>query len=231
MLGLWYKQFYKHSSSKTFATLYKSLVRLRLEYASLVWNHVATYIYSGIMLLGTFTLSIIAEHLSMRQLILHRISCSVIMYVCMYVSHLTMQFVWRAGYPACADCGPFVIHLSGMDNEDDEEHLLTSDLAVEATMTLALREMAVTRQCIIAFGEGPDSWLGSETSSNLGSNFCHFAIIIRFFERCCGARKRHAACWAGPQMYDLMIVSVCAQGLLYVFILLVLYGAIICDLL
>ena len=94
------------------------------------------------------------------------------MYVCMYVSRLGMQFTWQAGYPVCTDCRPFVIHLayySGMDNEDDEERskclatldthgrLPTSDLAVEATMTLALLETAVTTQCTLAFGEGPDS--------------------------------------------------------------------------
>ena len=56
-----------------------------------------------------------------------------------------------------------------MDNEDDEERsrrlatldthkcLPTSDLPVEATMTLALLETAVTTQCTLAFGEGPDS--------------------------------------------------------------------------
>ena len=77
-----------------------------------------------------------------------------------------------AGYPARADCRPFVVHIayySGMDNEDDEERsrrlatldthrlLPTSDLAVEATMTLAFLETAVTTQCTLAFGEGPDS--------------------------------------------------------------------------
>ena len=77
----------------------------------------------------------------------------------------------QAGYPARANCGPFIIHLSyysGMDNEDNKERsrhlatldthgrLSTSDLAVE-TMTLALLEMAVTMQCTLAFREGPDS--------------------------------------------------------------------------
>ena len=44
------------------------------------------------------------------------------MYVCMYVSRLGMQLKQRAGYPAHADCGLFVVHLayySSMDNEDD----------------------------------------------------------------------------------------------------------------
>ena len=87
----------------------------------------------------------------------------------MYASRLGMQFTQWAGYPAHTDCGPFVLHLtyySGMDNEDDEERsgclstldthgcLPTSDLAVEATMTLAT---AVTTQCTLALGEGPDS--------------------------------------------------------------------------
>ena len=79
-----------------------------------------------------------------------------------------MQFTWRAGYSACADCGPFVVHLayySGMNNEERSRHLATldthgrlptSDLAVEM-MTLILLEMAVTTQCTLAFGEGPDS--------------------------------------------------------------------------
>ena len=106
---------------------------------------------------------------------MHRISCSVVMYICMYVcmymSRLGMQFKRQADYPACIDCGPFVIHLayySDMDNEDDKErsgHLVTldthrrlptSDLAVE-TMIFALLETAVTTQCTLAFGEGPDS--------------------------------------------------------------------------
>ena len=55
-----------------------------------------------------------------------------------------------------------------MDSEDDKERsrrlatldthgsLPTSDLVVE-TMTLALLETAVTTQCTLAFGEGPDS--------------------------------------------------------------------------
>ena len=74
-------------------------------------------------------------------------------------------------YPGCADCRSFVVHLayySGMDNKDNKERsrclatldthgcLSTSDLAVE-TMTLALFETAVTTQCTLAFGEGPDS--------------------------------------------------------------------------
>ena len=93
------------------------------------------------------------------------------MYVCMYVSRLGMQFTRQAGYLACTDCGPFVVHLayySGMDNEDGEERsrrlatldthgcLPTSDLAVE-TMTLALLETAVTTQCTLAFGDSPNS--------------------------------------------------------------------------
>ena len=101
----------------------------------------------------------------MKQLILHRMSRSVIMYVCMYVSRLGMQFKRRV------DCRPFVVHLayySGMDNKDDKErsrhlstldihgHFPTSDLAVE-TVTLALLETAVTTQCTLAFGERPDS--------------------------------------------------------------------------
>ena len=94
-----------------------------------------------------------------------------------------MQFTRRAGYPLRTLL--FGIPLWYMDNEDDEERsrhldthgrLPTSDLAVETTMTLALLEMAVTTQCTLAFGEGPNSWLGSETSSNSGSNF---AIIFK----------------------------------------------------
>ena len=76
-----------------------------------------------------------------------------------------------------------------MDNEDDEERSRrlatldthgrrpTSDLAVEATMTLALLETAFTTQRTLTFGEGPDSRLGSKTSSISGSNFCRFAIF------------------------------------------------------
>ena len=105
------------------------------------------------------------------------------MYVC-----VTLQFKWRAGYPACADCEPFVVHLAYYSGMDDKERsrclatlhthgrLPTSDLAVE-TMTLALLKTAVTMQCTLAFGECPDSWLGSESSSNSGSNFSHFAIF------------------------------------------------------
>ena len=44
-------------------------------------------------------------------------------------------------------------------------------------MTLALLETTVTMQCTLAFGEGPDRSLGSETSSNSSSNFCRFAIF------------------------------------------------------
>ena len=74
----------------------------------------------------------------------------------------------RADYQlGCTDCGPtctFGILLWYQDNEersrrlatlDTHGRLPTSDLAVE--MTLALLETAVTTQCTLAFGEGPDS--------------------------------------------------------------------------
>ena len=38
LLGLLYRQFYRYSSNKALLTLYKSLIRPRLEYASPVWN-------------------------------------------------------------------------------------------------------------------------------------------------------------------------------------------------
>ena len=76
----------------------------------------------------------------------------------MYVSRLRMQFTRWAGYPAHAHCRPFVAHLAYYckNNEDDEERsrrldahgcLPTSDLAVEAMITLTVLETAVTTQC------------------------------------------------------------------------------------
>ena len=38
LLGVLYRQFYRYSSSSTLTTLYKSLIRPHLEYASPVWN-------------------------------------------------------------------------------------------------------------------------------------------------------------------------------------------------
>ena len=38
LLGLLYRQFYKYSSNKALLTLYMSLIRPHLEYASPVWN-------------------------------------------------------------------------------------------------------------------------------------------------------------------------------------------------
>ena len=38
LLSVLYRQFYRHSSSSILATLYKSIVRPHLEYASPVWN-------------------------------------------------------------------------------------------------------------------------------------------------------------------------------------------------
>ena len=80
-----------------------------------------------------------------------------------------MQFTQWAVYQACAHCRPFVVYLAydscknNKDNEERRRHLdthgslPTGDLVVEATMALALLETAVTTQCTLAFGEGPDS--------------------------------------------------------------------------
>ena len=38
LLGLLYRQFYKHSSNKALLILYMSLIRPHLEYASPIWN-------------------------------------------------------------------------------------------------------------------------------------------------------------------------------------------------
>jgi hypothetical protein len=38
LLGVLYRQFYSHSSTFTLLTLYRSIVRPRLEYTSSVWN-------------------------------------------------------------------------------------------------------------------------------------------------------------------------------------------------
>ena len=156
------------------------------------------------------------------------------MYVSMYVSCLRMQFTRRAGYPVCADCGPFVVHLtyySGMDNEDDEER--SRRLA-----TLDTR------------GRLPTSDLADETMDPCSPWDCgHYAVYLRlrgrsrqltrlpnffelgfqllplhhipFFKRCCATKKRHVAWWTGPQMYDFMVMSAHAWGLLCVFIPLV----------
>ena len=60
---------------------------------------------------------LVDKHLSVRQLILHRISCGVIMYVrmyvCMYVCvTLGMQFTRWAGYTMHAYGRPFVVHFT-----------------------------------------------------------------------------------------------------------------------
>ena len=78
--------------------------------------------YSHIIIKLTCTV-MITKHLSARQLILHRISRSVVMYVCMYVSCLGMQFKRRAHYTTHTDSGPFSCgwQTSGIDKEGDKE--------------------------------------------------------------------------------------------------------------
>ena len=178
-----------------------------------------------------YTCTIIAERLSVRQLILHWISHSVVMYVCMYVSRLGNA--QQACYMALADGGPFVVHLPWLAElwyrrqrkkwapcyTMQMKRLPISYLAVEVMMNLAVIHRVVTMQCTLSFGEGPDSWLGSKNSFNSSFNFSRFAIFPS--SRDPVVQKRHVAWWAGPQMYYLMLVS--AQGLPCAFITLVMY--------
>ena len=77
----------------------------------------------------------------------------------------------------------------------------------------ALLETAVTTQCTLAFGEGPDSWLGSETSrTRVPTSPASPYSLLRKMLWC---EKRRVA-WLAGCIYDFKLVSARARCLLCV---------------
>ena len=61
ILGLIYRQFYKHCSSSTLLTLYKTLVRPILEYGSIVWDPPSPHVSDSLEQIQHFALKIISK--------------------------------------------------------------------------------------------------------------------------------------------------------------------------
>ena len=61
ILGLIYRQFYKHCSSSTLLTLYKTLVRPILEFGSIVWDPPSPHVSDSLEQIQHFALKIISK--------------------------------------------------------------------------------------------------------------------------------------------------------------------------
>ena len=157
--------------------------------------------------------SVIAEHLSARQLILYRMSVSVIMYLSCFGMQFKHGRLVQMGYAACTGTrlqaranphrlgGPFV-SCSG-------SHVLELLAWTKKMMDVMLcytRSRQLTKL---------------ENSLNSASNFCCFAIFLSSNTKDYVVWKRHIPWWPWPQMYNIVLLSTHAWGLLYIFITLV----------
>ena len=144
------------------------------------------------------------------------------MYICMYVSHLGMQFTWWACYVACADGGLFVISCG---------YLVWTMKTMKKEVGVLLHYARETSSgswsnddpCCHSRGSHYTVHLSLRGRSRQLTRLRKFVKLefqlpllrhIPFFERCCGAKKGGMVDWAShvpPRAHE-CVPSLCIRN-------------------